>query len=169
MCNYAEGREISFSFFPFFFVSKRERDVETRSSLSFSPILSIHRPSPHSLLPTHPLPSPSYTHHREPYMSDYILSPQVSRGLSDKLYDKRKGAALEVERYALCQTQAGASKTHACMHASCIHAYMLSHGGVHGAQVDITLHRSYACHTIETKCILHLHFAFTLVESFAST
>ncbi|KAI1306433.1 hypothetical protein EDD11_004764 [Mortierella claussenii] len=31
-------------------------------------------------------------------MSDYILSPQVSRGLSDKLYDKRKGAALEVER-----------------------------------------------------------------------
>lgn len=34
-------------------------------------------------------------------MSDYILSPQVSRGLSDKLYDKRKGAALEVERYYL--------------------------------------------------------------------
>ncbi|KAF8939428.1 hypothetical protein BGZ58_009783 [Dissophora ornata] len=31
-------------------------------------------------------------------MSDYILSPQVSRGLADKLYDKRKGAALEVER-----------------------------------------------------------------------
>ncbi|KAF9401619.1 PtdIns(3,5)P(2) sythesis regulation factor [Mortierella sp. AD011] len=31
-------------------------------------------------------------------MSDYILSPQVSRGLSDRLYDKRKGAALEVER-----------------------------------------------------------------------
>ncbi|KAK3834966.1 MAG: vacuolar protein 14 C-terminal Fig4p binding-domain-containing protein [Linnemannia gamsii] len=31
-------------------------------------------------------------------MADYILSPQVSRGLSDKLYDKRKGAALEVER-----------------------------------------------------------------------
>ncbi|KAF9135386.1 hypothetical protein BGW39_003183 [Mortierella sp. 14UC] len=31
-------------------------------------------------------------------MADYILSAQVSRGLSDKLYDKRKGAALEVER-----------------------------------------------------------------------
>ncbi|KAF9362631.1 hypothetical protein BGX34_005773, partial [Mortierella sp. NVP85] len=31
-------------------------------------------------------------------MSDYILSPQISKGLSDKMYDKRKGAALEVER-----------------------------------------------------------------------
>ncbi|KAI8354946.1 vacuolar protein 14 C-terminal Fig4p binding-domain-containing protein [Mortierella sp. GBAus27b] len=31
-------------------------------------------------------------------MSDYILSPQISKGLADKMYDKRKGAALEVER-----------------------------------------------------------------------
>ncbi|KAF9915942.1 PtdIns(3,5)P(2) sythesis regulation factor [Lobosporangium transversale] len=31
-------------------------------------------------------------------MSDYILSPQIARGLSDKLYDKRKSAALEVEK-----------------------------------------------------------------------
>ena len=28
-------------------------------------------------------------------MADYILSAQVSRGLSDKLYDKRKVGALE--------------------------------------------------------------------------
>ncbi|GJJ79166.1 vacuole morphology and inheritance protein 14 [Entomortierella parvispora] len=40
-------------------------------------------------------------------MSDYILSPQVSRGLSDKLYDKRKGAALEVERVIREYVQAG--------------------------------------------------------------
>ncbi|KAG0226910.1 hypothetical protein BGW41_004018 [Actinomortierella wolfii] len=32
-------------------------------------------------------------------MADFaILSPQITRGLSDKLYDKRKSAALEVER-----------------------------------------------------------------------
>ncbi|KAF9586285.1 hypothetical protein BGW38_007416 [Lunasporangiospora selenospora] len=32
-------------------------------------------------------------------MSDYILSPQISRGLSDKLYDKRKNAAI-IREYA---------------------------------------------------------------------
>lgn len=55
-------------------------------------------------------------------MSDYILSPQVSRGLSDKLYDKRKGAALEVERYiARARVKVRHRATHAYMLA-CMHA-----------------------------------------------
>ena len=32
-------------------------------------------------------------------MADAALTPQIVRGLNDKLYEKRKAAALEIERY----------------------------------------------------------------------
>lgn len=74
-------------------------------------------------------------------MSDYILSPQVSRGLSDKLYDKRKGAALEVERYI--------ARARVKVRHRATHAYMLAclHAPLNGVQVGKKTNQHTSLHT----------------------
>jgi hypothetical protein len=38
----------------------------------------------------------------QPLGDPTLLHPQVARGLTDKLYEKRKAAALEIEKFVFC-------------------------------------------------------------------